>query len=287
MNTPFLTLAPNLVSSLTLALVFAAVARTQGERYLAIWAFGWSLFAARYAYGLVASAFVYLPGDVVLPLLALARGTVVLWGALAMVGRPLPAWWLGLVAADVGLLTLERLAGAPLPFLPIEGLTHYTIFATALILSGCIVIGRLRTPGFGPHLAGASLIVLGLLQASFPWSRTELFPYFREVAFLTVQSANLGLAAGILLAHFAQASADARALSDRLAEALATALGEYVPICSHCHSIRDEESGWERLESYVERRTGSRLSHGICNPCMVEHYGIEPEPPPVVLRPTG
>lgn len=49
-------------------------------------------------------------------------------------------------------------------------------------------------------------------------------------------------------------------------------LSSLLPICSHCKQIRDDSGEWQPMESYIQTHTGSQFSHGLCNPCMVEHY---------------
>lgn len=41
-----------------------------------------------------------------------------------------------------------------------------------------------------------------------------------------------------------------------------------IPICSYCHSIRDDEGAWESLESYISEHTEAHFSHGICPDCV-------------------
>lgn len=53
----------------------------------------------------------------------------------------------------------------------------------------------------------------------------------------------------------------------RLAEQEAEALRRLVPVCSWCHRVRDEEGEWQDLESYVEKKSGSHVSHGMCPEC--------------------
>ena len=40
-----------------------------------------------------------------------------------------------------------------------------------------------------------------------------------------------------------------------------------LPICSYCKKIRDEQGQWQRVESYIELRSGAQFSHGICPEC--------------------
>lgn len=47
-----------------------------------------------------------------------------------------------------------------------------------------------------------------------------------------------------------------------------TALREILPVCSYCGKIRDDEDHWHTLASFLARRTGTRLSHGVCPTCL-------------------
>lgn len=55
---------------------------------------------------------------------------------------------------------------------------------------------------------------------------------------------------------------------------LEKALGEIktlqgiIPICGHCHSIRDEEGAWNQLEAYISEHSEADFSHGICPKCL-------------------
>jgi phosphoserine phosphatase RsbU/P len=44
-------------------------------------------------------------------------------------------------------------------------------------------------------------------------------------------------------------------------------LQELIPICGYCHKVRDEHDYWDRVESYIQKETGSRFSHGACPQC--------------------
>ncbi len=48
-------------------------------------------------------------------------------------------------------------------------------------------------------------------------------------------------------------------------------LEELIPICSYCGRIRDDKNYWNRVEEYLEQRTGSRFTHGICPDCYEKH----------------
>lgn len=41
-----------------------------------------------------------------------------------------------------------------------------------------------------------------------------------------------------------------------------------LPICSYCHSIRDDEGIWNKIENYLSTHSEAKLTHGICPKCM-------------------
>jgi DNA-binding response OmpR family regulator len=45
-----------------------------------------------------------------------------------------------------------------------------------------------------------------------------------------------------------------------------------IPICMHCKKIRDDESTWHRLETYLQEHSGAMFTHSLCNDCLREHY---------------
>lgn len=65
----------------------------------------------------------------------------------------------------------------------------------------------------------------------------------------------------------------AEAERERLVGELQAALAEvrtlqaYLPICSYCRKIRDDENYWQNVESYITTHTGTQFSHGICPAC--------------------
>lgn len=52
-------------------------------------------------------------------------------------------------------------------------------------------------------------------------------------------------------------------------------LESFLPICSYCRKIRDDENYWQKLESYVETHFGAAFTHSICPDCYQKH--VEPE----------
>jgi PAS domain S-box-containing protein len=62
-------------------------------------------------------------------------------------------------------------------------------------------------------------------------------------------------------------------LRDALAEV--KALRSFLPICSYCKSIRDDENYWQSVEAYISKHTNTQFSHSICPDCYASR--VEPE----------
>jgi hypothetical protein len=46
----------------------------------------------------------------------------------------------------------------------------------------------------------------------------------------------------------------------------------FLPICSHCKKIRNDEGYWQQVENYISEHSEAVFSHGICPTCLQEHY---------------
>jgi DNA-binding response OmpR family regulator len=60
-------------------------------------------------------------------------------------------------------------------------------------------------------------------------------------------------------------------------------LQEMIPICTYCRKVRDTHDYWDKVESYIQKETGSRFSHGACPQCYekeVERLLLEPNKSP-------
>jgi sigma-B regulation protein RsbU (phosphoserine phosphatase) len=44
-------------------------------------------------------------------------------------------------------------------------------------------------------------------------------------------------------------------------------LAELIPICGWCQKVRDDNDYWERVETYIGKRTGATFTHGLCPEC--------------------
>ncbi|HKB89721.1 MAG TPA: response regulator [Opitutaceae bacterium] len=44
-------------------------------------------------------------------------------------------------------------------------------------------------------------------------------------------------------------------------------LEEFLPICSYCKKVRDDQNYWQQIEGYINARTGTDFSHSVCPDC--------------------
>jgi len=54
-------------------------------------------------------------------------------------------------------------------------------------------------------------------------------------------------------------------------------LSGYLPICSSCKKIRDDQGYWEEVEKYISSHSKAQFSHTLCNECMQRLYPKEYE----------
>jgi len=59
-------------------------------------------------------------------------------------------------------------------------------------------------------------------------------------------------------------------------------LESFLPICSYCKQIRDDQDYWQQIESYLSTRLGAAVSHVICPDCyesqvrpQLKAYGVD------------
>ncbi len=66
-----------------------------------------------------------------------------------------------------------------------------------------------------------------------------------------------------------QVEAEREKLVEELQRALAEVktLRDFLPICSYCKKVRDDENYWSQIESYISEHTRTKFSHGICPDC--------------------
>jgi len=61
-----------------------------------------------------------------------------------------------------------------------------------------------------------------------------------------------------------------RDLKDALANV--KSLSGLLPICAGCKKIRDDRGYWNQVETYIQKHTEARFSHGLCPDCLKKWY---------------
>ena len=124
----------------------------------------------------------------------------------------------------------------------------------------------------GPErwIPSVALCLMGLNQMSIPWVAD--IPGYEPWALGLILALQISIGVGVLAAFGRKQRVEIREAHAALETALTQALSGYIPICSGCKSVRDEEERWVAIESYLGRRTEASLSHGICPRCMVDLY---------------
>ena len=59
-------------------------------------------------------------------------------------------------------------------------------------------------------------------------------------------------------------------LQDTIAEV--KTLRGFLPICSYCKNIRDDEGYWKKIENYIQKHSYAEFSHSICPDCAKKYY---------------
>jgi hypothetical protein len=49
-------------------------------------------------------------------------------------------------------------------------------------------------------------------------------------------------------------------------------LSGFLPICSYCKKIRDDQGYWEQIESYIGEHSDAVFSHSVCQECAEKYY---------------
>ncbi len=80
------------------------------------------------------------------------------------------------------------------------------------------------------------------------------------------------LSVGLDITDRLQLEREQRQLQSQLEDALAKVISGFVPICSVCKSIRNQDGEWAPVEACVRNRTGAQFSHGLCEPCARRLY---------------
>lgn len=117
-------------------------------------------------------------------------------------------------------------------------------------------------------IAPAAVIVLSGVGAAYPLRLAERF----VITYALVTALALGLQRARDTA-FGELAGEKQRLQDALAQV--RTLSEMLPMCAWCGKVRDDAGYWSRIEEYLRDRTGTQVSHGLCDECAVRLVGDE------------
>jgi hypothetical protein len=135
-----------------------------------------------------------------------------------------------------------------------------------LFISSGIMVIRNTSGNFhrGKGLAGVSLIFWGVYISVFAFIKIETFQnlYFGFLVGFQIVAA-FGMVVLVLDRIRIRAEDNEKKLMK---------LEGLLPICSYCKNIKDVNNSWQPLEQYIQGRSSTEFTHGICPDCMKKHY---------------
>jgi len=167
-------------------------------------------------------------------------------------GRVHPLWWILIAGPLVG---LDYVTG-PKPEFPVLFTIPVTVAAWY--------------SGRGPAVTLA--IVLPLAHAFFAAAFWNPSMSFGVLAATTLMRSAAVIAVALWLARLSDHERELRRQVQTLEGLLS--------ICAFCKRIRNPSGDWERLESYIAKRSQAQFSHSFCAACWKTHYAELGEPPP-------
>ena len=258
-------------------LALAYLARDRRDRFVGFWLTAWGFVVARQVWTLAVSAMEPpRPAGWLGAVLRLATAGALVAGALELRGRRVAWWWLLAAAPGTPLLVwLAEQAAVP------SGSARVVPAAATLgtlVAAGLVgVHGTL--PAFERRLVAGALAAMAVTSWAAtlqPRGAVEALQWWALGAWTSQLLVGLGM-----MAVYYRMAVDAElAAQRRLGASLAEALSEFVVLCMHCKSVRDEGAGWQRLEAYVAQRSPAQISHGLCPDCAQQHYGVPGPPAP-------
>lgn len=186
------------------------------------------------------------------------------YGAYRFTGKKIQRWKIyalcGFVVAWLGTIPL-------MPHHQSGAFVLLMIFRAVLFLwAGSMILRNVSTKLLaGRKLAGGGLLAWGMYVLLFPfiWQ----LPWLLPMAFGFLVGFHVLAALGMVILIV-----DSMRIRAEESEKHVQLLEEFLPICSHCKKIRDNNDRWHSIESYIRDRFDAEFSHGICPDCAKEHY---------------
>ena len=156
---------------------------------------------------------------------------------------------LTLISINSGLTMLNRKYW-PLPPRYYSGTVVFFVIAGFLVLRAGLTLAHPQIRSlFDPNAVASATFIMSIL-ANICWT----------AVFLYIVSARIGQERLHLIDDLQQALSEVKKLEG------------FIPICSNCKKIRDDQGYWQQVEQYVSARSGAQFSHGICPDCIKKLY---------------
>jgi hypothetical protein len=174
-------------------------------------------------------------------------------------------WWLLVWAATVLGLTLHALSTRP------PALMNHAL--SVLLITAASTLVPMR---YSFQAGSATLFAMGAMGL-FLSRHPDSFTRWGNMTAFTL-AVVVGLTTSRKLHRTQRESFAARVIEHETVGKLEAALAEVrklrgiLPICASCKKIRQEDGGWQFLETYISARSEAQFSHGLCPDCKERLY---------------
>lgn len=237
--------------------------------------------------------------SIMMPLIALAlHAQNTLLGGAPLKDVPLPSLRINAASVATTLIDLVFLAMV-WEFLGKPALRIQLWMRTFLTLLGVMWLDVLLfttgafwgTPPYLSIMTGTLLSRLIISAVAFPMlyfylhqesRRKDVRIENRPVLSILKQMADISAELNLAQQEIARRLAAEAELQKALSEV--RTLRGFIPICAGCKKVRDDKGYWEQIESYLQRHSDAKFSHGLCPACINKYY---PDQDQEELPPTG
>jgi len=256
------------LTAMVLTTVFFYLYRSYKEEFLKTWAIAWFFYSLNYM-----NRFVFgelsIVHKFIAPVSVLVIVTFILLGSCTLAKVKIPKLYYYIIGFVISYSFIFK-SFEILNEYDISTNLSFIIFAGGLTYSGIIFIITKNLNGNEKHFAGLSLILLGLINFTNIWSGQRGF--FDDIIGHIGMVLQLVLAVSIIVVYFVESQWRINELNKKLENAMTKVISGFIPICSHCKSVRLEDDTWISIEKFVDEHSDAKLTHGICTECSIELY---------------
>jgi len=165
-----------------------------------------------------------------------------------------------------------------------EAWTHTKLFPVYWSVLGIVIL-------IGDYVAGPTIqfpilylipVSLASWYSGYAWGLAfavtlSLVRLFFNIQFwpvpLTLLDASINTVIRILVLGGAAFLVSRTAMQTQELAKRVNVLEGFLPICSFCKKIRDNNNTWQPLERFISDRSNAQFTHGFCQECGKRHYG--------------